>query len=103
MEKIKLAQPLMGKNTSQIIECHYPKTESCAQCKRLFMVFHRFNFKPEFVVVAERLNDETAEMLELPLDTVDNTLGLPTLTRAFPGAHGLKYKNPVTGALRALL
>jgi len=71
---------------------------SCVQNTSGFLCFYRFHFKPDFVLVAERFNE-----LEVPLDPVDNTLGLQTLKRAFPGAHGLKYKNPATGAMRALL
>ncbi|KAL3119964.1 hypothetical protein niasHT_007092 [Heterodera trifolii] len=59
--------------------------------------------EPEYVVVA-RSADEEAERIELPTNNEDNnTLGLQTLVGAFPGAHGLKYKNSKTGAYRALL
>ena len=47
--------------------------------------------------------DEDCERIELPTDEQDKTLGLQTLNGAFPGAHGLKYKNQKTGAFRALL
>jgi hypothetical protein len=52
------------------------------------------------VVVAESIDGEA---IELPTNIEDNTLGLTTLTGAFPGATGLKYKNPTTNATRALL
>lgn len=54
----------------------------------------------EYVVVSET---EDSERLELPLLPEDYSLSLNTLVHAFPGAHGLKYKNSVTGASRALL
>jgi hypothetical protein len=56
--------------------------------------------EPEYVVVASSPSDEP---LELPTSQEDGTLGMSTLVHAFPGAHGLKYKNPKTGASRALL
>ncbi|KAH7726999.1 RNA binding protein [Aphelenchoides avenae] len=52
-----------------------------------------------YVVVAD---SEDGERIELPANVEDNSLGLHTLTHAFPGAHGLKFKNPATGASRAL-
>jgi len=72
----------------------------CVQTQAAFYGFiYRFHFKPpNFVFVVERLNE-----IELTFDAADNTLGLQMLTRAFPGAHGIKYKNPATGAQRALL
>ncbi|KAI6194217.1 hypothetical protein M3Y96_01101400 [Aphelenchoides besseyi] len=57
------------------------------------------NKEPDYVVVTDSTNGEP---LELPTGE-DNLLTLNTLTCAFPGAHGLKFKNPVTGASRALL
>uniref|UniRef100_A0A915DLD2 RRM domain-containing protein n=1 Tax=Ditylenchus dipsaci TaxID=166011 RepID=A0A915DLD2_9BILA len=57
--------------------------------------------EPEYVVVSEK-EEESSERIELPT-AQDNTLGLQTLTRAFPNAHGLKFKNPSTKAYRALL
>ncbi|MFH4977298.1 hypothetical protein AB6A40_004007 [Gnathostoma spinigerum] len=54
----------------------------------------------DYVVVAE---SEDGEAIELPIDPKDGSLGMTTLVHTFPGAHGLKYKNPVTGATRALL
>lgn len=53
------------------------------------------------MIVAKNL-DEDSERIELPADQ-DGSLGIQTLAGAFPGAHGLKYKNPATGAFRALL
>lgn len=41
--------------------------------------------------------------MELPVNKEDNSLGISTLTSAFPGSHGLKFKNPKTGASRALM
>ncbi|KAF7624714.1 hypothetical protein Mgra_00010020, partial [Meloidogyne graminicola] len=70
----------------QMIEDSSTKTEKMAQ--------------PEYIVVAKSL-DEDAERIEVPTD-VDGSLVIQTLARAFPGAHGLKYKNPATGAFRAL-
>ncbi|VDN06555.1 unnamed protein product [Thelazia callipaeda] len=58
------------------------------------------NESPEYVIVSET---EESERLELPLLPDDNSLSLNTLVHAFPGAHGLKYKNSMTGASRALL
>ncbi|KAK6031476.1 hypothetical protein OSTOST_02372 [Ostertagia ostertagi] len=51
----------------------------------------------EFVVVSENNGDP----LELPT-APDNTLFMNTLQASFPGATGMKYKNPKTGALRAV-
>jgi hypothetical protein len=51
------------------------------------------------VIVSE---SPTSEPIELPTSAEDNTLGLNTLSHAFPGAHGLKYKAP-SGASRALM
>ncbi|CAD5216271.1 unnamed protein product [Bursaphelenchus xylophilus] len=56
--------------------------------------------EPEYIVVSE---SPTGDPIELPANPGDNSLGLATLTHAFPGAHGLKYKNPANGATRALL
>lgn len=50
------------------------------------------------------VNDpETGEPVELPTNAEDGSLSMVTLEHAFPAAHGLKYKNPTTGASRALL
>lgn len=43
------------------------------------------------------------ELFELPTNPKNNNLALQTLEHACPGAYGLKYKNPTTGAMRALL
>ncbi|VDM84979.1 unnamed protein product [Strongylus vulgaris] len=51
----------------------------------------------DFVVVA----DSTGEAMELPTAS-DNTLYMTTLQATYPGATGMKYKNPKTGALRAV-
>lgn len=59
------------------------------------------NEEPDYVVVSRNMDDDS-ERIELPTEQ-DHTLGLQTLIGAFPGAHGLKYKNPATGAFRALL
>uniref|UniRef100_A0A7E5A1F6 RRM domain-containing protein n=1 Tax=Panagrellus redivivus TaxID=6233 RepID=A0A7E5A1F6_PANRE len=55
--------------------------------------------EPDYVLVKDVATDE---IMELPTQIEDNTLGLKTLTHAFPGAHGLKYKTAV-GTTRALL
>uniref|UniRef100_A0AC34GHJ8 TAR DNA-binding protein 43 N-terminal domain-containing protein n=1 Tax=Panagrolaimus sp. ES5 TaxID=591445 RepID=A0AC34GHJ8_9BILA len=57
------------------------------------------NAEPEFVLVKDLIS---GELMELPTVESDNTLGLTTLTHAFPGSHGLKYKTD-TGVTRALL
>ncbi|CAD6199077.1 unnamed protein product [Caenorhabditis auriculariae] len=44
--------------------------------------------------------DSSGEMMELP--TAKNVLFMTTLQASFPGATGLKYKNPKTGASRAV-
>ncbi|GMT16749.1 hypothetical protein PFISCL1PPCAC_8046 [Pristionchus fissidentatus] len=54
----------------------------------------------DYVVVQD---DEGGEPMELPVNKEDNSLGLSTLSSAFPGSHGLKFKNPKTGASRALM
>ncbi|VDM76716.1 unnamed protein product [Strongylus vulgaris] len=41
------------------------------------------------------------EAMELPTAS-DNTLYMTTLQATYPGATGMKYKNPKTGALRAV-
>ncbi|TMS35603.1 hypothetical protein L596_002970 [Steinernema carpocapsae] len=55
--------------------------------------------EPEYVLVTD---GDDGERIELPADPADNTLGFATLSHAFPGAHGLKFRT-ATGALRALL
>ncbi|KAG5681547.1 hypothetical protein PVAND_010967 [Polypedilum vanderplanki] len=52
----------------------------------------------EFIQVAEDFNDEP---IELPLEE-DNTLLLSTLQAQFPGATGLKYRNPENKAIRGI-
>lgn len=74
-----------------------------------------WNFQPDYVVVVDPSNEEC---VELPVDSKDATLccnfycislylvqilALATLEHTFPGAHGLKYKNPKTGANRAVV
>ncbi|VDO68424.1 unnamed protein product [Haemonchus placei] len=51
----------------------------------------------EFVVVS----DSKSDPMELPT-AQDNSLSMATLQGAYPGATGMKYKNPKTGALRAV-
>lgn len=52
----------------------------------------------EFIQVAEEFNDEP---IELPLED-DGTLLLSTLQGQFPGACGLKYRNPENKAIRGI-
>lgn len=52
----------------------------------------------DFVVVTDNDADEA---IELPLES-DRTVLLSTLTSQFPGASGLKYKNPSSGCFRGL-
>lgn len=52
----------------------------------------------EFIQVAEEFNDES---IELPLED-DCTLLLSTLQGQFPGACGLKYRNPENKAIRGI-
>jgi hypothetical protein len=58
--------------------------------------------EPEYAIVAER-EDEQAKRKKVPINVEDNSLGFQTLARAFPNAHGLEFKNPVTKAYHALL
>ncbi|EYC18868.1 hypothetical protein Y032_0026g1416 [Ancylostoma ceylanicum] len=51
----------------------------------------------DYVVVA----DSSGEAMELPT-APDNSLYMTTLQSTYPGATGMKYKNPKTGALRAV-
>ncbi|KAK5974301.1 RRM domain-containing protein [Trichostrongylus colubriformis] len=53
--------------------------------------------RSEFVVVS----DNSGDPMELPTAS-DNSLFMTTLQSSYPGATGLKYKNPKTGALRAV-
>uniref|UniRef100_A0A1I7UYW4 TAR DNA-binding protein 43 n=1 Tax=Caenorhabditis tropicalis TaxID=1561998 RepID=A0A1I7UYW4_9PELO len=52
---------------------------------------------PEFITVQDPTGEEP---IELP--TVDGAVLMSTLQASFPGATGLKYKNPKTGANRAV-
>lgn len=52
----------------------------------------------EFIQVAEEFNDEP---IELPVED-DGTLLLSTLQGQFPGACGLKYRNPENKAIRGI-
>jgi len=49
------------------------------------------------------LDPETEELFEMPVDAADNALPVAVVVAAFPQAHGLKFKNPATGANRTLL
>lgn len=73
--------------------------ETANEVKKIKFIDNIF-FKMEYIVVSET---EITEPIELPTNLEDNTLNLQTLSRAFPNAHGLKYKNPKTGVFRALL
>ncbi|KAK6738729.1 hypothetical protein RB195_020687 [Necator americanus] len=53
--------------------------------------------RSDYVVVA----DSSGEAMELPT-APDNSLYMTTLQATYPGATGMKYKNPKTGALRAV-
>jgi hypothetical protein len=44
-------------------------------------------------------NPNDNEQLEIPM-AEDGTVSFSTLANAFPGAYGLKFKNPVTGGKR---
>ena len=46
-------------------------------------------------------DENSSEPIELPLEA-DNTLFLSSITAQFPGACGLKYRNPETQTLRGL-
>ncbi|PAA69925.1 hypothetical protein BOX15_Mlig000993g2, partial [Macrostomum lignano] len=52
----------------------------------------------EYVPVAEEEGDDP---IEVPTE-LDGSLLLTTLTAQFPGVSGLRYRNPDTGALRAV-
>ena len=43
------------------------------------------------------------ELFELSINAYNGPLALRYLERAFPGAYGLKYKNPATGFYRIVL
>lgn len=51
-----------------------------------------------YIKVAE---DENDEAVELPCEE-DNSILLSTVTSQFPGASGLKYRNPESNAMRGL-
>ena len=52
-----------------------------------------------FIKVAEEEGDEP---IELPSEEADNSLLLSTLAAQFPGACGLKYRNPESRAWRGV-
>ena len=52
----------------------------------------------QYIQVAE---EEQEEPIELPSEE-DGTLLLSTLAAQFPGACGLKYRNPETGGMRGI-
>lgn len=52
----------------------------------------------QYISVAE---DETEEAMEVPLEE-DGNLLLSSLTAQFPGACGLKYRNPSTSVFRGV-
>ena len=52
-----------------------------------------------FITVAEEEGDEP---IELPSEEADNSLLLSTLAAQFPGACGLKYRNPESRAWRGV-
>lgn len=52
----------------------------------------------QYIQVAE---DENSELIEIPIE-LDGTLLLSTLSAQFPGACGLKYRNPNTCAVRGI-
>ena len=56
------------------------------------------NHEPIYIKVAE---DENDEAVELPCEE-DNSILLTTVTSQFPGASGLKYRNPESNAMRGL-
>jgi hypothetical protein len=52
----------------------------------------------QYIQVAE---DEGEEPIEIPSEE-DGTLLLSTLSAQFPGACGMKYRNPTTGNFRGI-
>ena len=52
-----------------------------------------------FICVAE---EEGEEPIELPTEESDNSLLISTLAAQFPGACGLKYRNPESRAWRGV-
>jgi hypothetical protein len=55
-------------------------------------------FSLQSIVVIDPVDNEP---IEIPMGK-DGCVWLSTLEHAFPGAYGLKYKNPATGAKRML-
>ncbi|CAJ0957205.1 unnamed protein product, partial [Mesorhabditis belari] len=60
------------------------------------------NEEEEEPIYVAAKDSEDGELLELPCNP-DKTLSLTTLSHSFPGATGLKFKNPKTGASRAVM
>jgi len=58
------------------------------------IVFTNFYF--QFILVLDPTDNDPVEILL----SKDQTLPISSLEHAFPGAHGLKYKNPSTGGKR---
>lgn len=52
----------------------------------------------QYIQIAE---DDNEEPIEVPTEE-DGTLLLSTLCAQFPGASGLKYRNPDTGTVRGI-
>ncbi|CAK5055821.1 unnamed protein product [Meloidogyne enterolobii] len=50
----------------------------------------------QFILVLDPTDNDPVEILL----SKDQTLPISSLEHAFPGAHGLKYKNPSTGGKR---
>ncbi|EJW84020.1 hypothetical protein WUBG_05068 [Wuchereria bancrofti] len=87
--------------TSEVVSVNCKSEEGIInESKNSSVTVEEGNESVEYVVVSET---EESERLELPLLPEDCSLSLNTLVHAFPGAHGLKYKNSITGASRALL
>ena len=57
-------------------------------------LFNNFDF--QFILVLDPTDNDPVEILL----SKDQTLPISSLEHAFPGAHGLKYKNPSTGGKR---
>ncbi|KAL3072623.1 hypothetical protein niasHS_017597 [Heterodera schachtii] len=75
--------------------------QSADNCERLSDVIDhsvKVTEEDDFVLVIDP-NDK--ELVEIPMNS-DGTLHLLTLEHAFPGAYGLKYTNPITGARRVV-
>ena len=56
-----------------------------------------------YVLVRDPGGGTDGELIELPVNAGSTQLALLTVEHAFPGAYGLKYKNPATGASRVVL